>query len=158
VFCLASVAWGAGMRAGVARLDITPEGPIWLSGYGDRTHPSTGVLTRLWAKALALEDAKGGRVVIVTTDLIGLPRAITDPVSARIEKEYGLERARVLFNSSHTHTGPLVRSNLMTMFDLSPEDKERVQAYGNRLSEALFQVVGAALGDLAPAELSYGSG
>ena len=74
VLCLAAVAWGAGMRGGVARIDITPDGPIWLSGYGDRTHPSTGVLIRLWAKALALEDAKGGRVVIVTTDLIGLPR------------------------------------------------------------------------------------
>src|SRR5437763_11207421 len=136
IFCVAPMVWGTGMRAGVAALDITPEGPIWLSGYGDRTHPSTGVLIPLWAKALALEDSKGGRVVIVTTDLIGLPRAITDPVSARIEKEYGIERSRVLFNSSHTHTGPVVRSNLMTMFDLSPEDKETIQAYGNRLSDA----------------------
>ncbi len=158
VLAAASVAWAAGMRAGVARMDITPEGPIWLSGYGNRTHPSTGVLTPLWAKALAIEDAKGGRVVIVTTDLVGLPRAITDPVAARIEKEYGLERSRVLFNSSHTHTGPLVRSNLTTMFDLGPEDKDRVQVYGNRLTEALFHVVGGALGDLAPAELAYGAG
>jgi hypothetical protein len=158
IFCLAPVALGASMRAGVARIDITPEGPIWLSGYGDRTHPSTGVLIRLWAKALALEDSKGGRVVIITTDLIGLPRAITDTVSARIEQTYGLERSRILFNSSHTHTGPVVRSNLMTMFDLSQEDKERIQAYGNRLSEALFQVVGGALGDLSPAELSFGGG
>jgi hypothetical protein len=158
VLCLVPAALGAGMRAGVAKLDITPEGPIWLSGYGDRTHPSTGVLMKLWAKALALEDSKGGRVVIVTTDLIGLPRAITDPVSARIEQVYGLERSRVLFNSSHTHTGPVVRSNLMTMFDLSPEDKDRIQAYGSRLSEALFQVVGGALGDLVPADLAFGSG
>ena len=94
------------MRAGVARVDITPDGPIWLTGYADRTHPSTGVLLPLWAKALAIQDAKGGRVVIVTTDLIGLPRAITDAVAARIAKEYSLERSRVLFNSSHTHTGP----------------------------------------------------
>jgi hypothetical protein len=113
---------------------------------------------RLWAKALALEDSKGSRIVIVTTDLIGLPRAITDPVSARIEQTHGLERSRILFNSSHTHTGPVVRSNLMTMFDLSPEDKERIQAYGSRLSDALFQVVGAAIGDLSPAELSFGAG
>jgi neutral ceramidase len=81
------------LRAGAGRVDITPDGPIWLSGYGDRTHPSTGVLTKLWAKALAMEDSKGGRVVIVTTDLIGLPRTLTDPVAARIAKEYSLERS-----------------------------------------------------------------
>ena len=154
----ASLALGAGFRAGTGRVDITPLEPIWLSGYGNRTHPSTGVLNRLWAKALAIEDPKGGRVVIVTTDLIGLPRAITDPVSARIGKEYGLERSRVLFNSSHTHSGPVVRSNLMTMFDLNAGDRARVEAYGERLREALFQVAGAALGDLAPAALSFGSG
>src|SRR5437879_376788 len=114
ILCLAgaSVALSAGLRAGVGRIDITPDGPIWLSGYGDRTHPSTGVLTKLWAKALAIQDSKGGRVVIVSTDLIGLPRAITDAVAARIEKEYGLDRSRVMFNSAHTHTGPIVRSNL----------------------------------------------
>ena len=153
-----SIAFSTGLRAGTGRIDITPSGPIWLSGYGDRTHPSTGVLTKLWAKALAIDDGKGGRVVIITTDLIGLPRAITDTVSARIAKEFGLERSQILFNSAHTHTGPVVRSNLVTMFDLSPEELERIREYGDRLREALYVVAGAALGDLSPAEISYGSG
>ncbi|MBK5291532.1 MAG: hypothetical protein JJE04_07660, partial [Acidobacteriia bacterium] len=64
-------------RAGTARVDVTPDGPIWMSGYASRDHASEGVLTRLYAKALALEDGKGTRVVILTTDLIGLPRSIT---------------------------------------------------------------------------------
>lgn len=72
------------LRAGTARVDITPKGPIWMSGYADRKHPSEGVLHPLWAKALAIEDDRHGRVVIVTTDLIGLPRAITDAVAARV--------------------------------------------------------------------------
>ena len=154
----ASIACSAGLRAGAGRVDITPDGPIWLSGYGDRTHPSTGILTKLWAKALAIEDTKGGRVVIVTTDLIGLPRTLTDPVAARIAKEYSLDRSRVMFNSAHTHTGPMVRSNLTTMFELGVEDRARIDAYSERLREALFAVVRAALGDLTPAEVSYGSG
>jgi len=33
---------------------------------------------------------KAGAVVIVSTDLVGLPRAITDVVAARVLKEYGL--------------------------------------------------------------------
>ncbi len=147
-----------GMRAGVGRVNITPDGPIWMTGYASRTHPSTGVLQPLWAKALAIEDAKGSKVVIVTTDLIGLPRSITDVVSARILKDHGLDRARLLFNSSHTHTGPLVRGNLITMFDLNPQDLAKVEEYGQKLTDQLVQVVAAAIGDLAPATLDYGFG
>jgi hypothetical protein len=163
VLCLSlalcgAVAQGAGFRAGVARLDITPGRPIWLTGYGDRTHPSTGVVHPLWAKALAIEDGKGGRVVIVTTDLIGLHRSITDPVAARVQKEYGLDRSQIWFNSSHTHTGPVVWPALPTMFELGPQDLQTVEDYGRRLAGDLFTVIGAALGRLAPAQVSYGSG
>jgi hypothetical protein len=44
------------------------------------------------------------------------------------------------------------------MFDLPPEDAGRVAQYGRKLTDDLFNVVSAALGDLAPAEISYGSG
>ena len=41
-------------RVGTGRVDITPEGPIWLAGYGDRKKPSEGVEQHLFAKALAI--------------------------------------------------------------------------------------------------------
>ena len=44
----------AGFRAGLARVNITPDGPIWLSGYASRNKPSEGVYQELFAKALAL--------------------------------------------------------------------------------------------------------
>ncbi len=148
----------AAFKAGVARARITPDGPIWMSGYAARKHPSEGVLTELWAKALALESSKGGRVVLVTTDVIGLPRAISDVVAARVEKQYGLERARLLLNSSHTHSGPVLRANLSAMYDLSPEDDRQVSEYSRKFTDALVSVIGAALGDLQPAQLFYGAG
>ncbi len=150
--------FAADFKAGVARIDITPQTPSWMSGYADRTHPSTGVLHPLWTKALAIEDNKSGRVVIVTTDLIGLPRTITDLVAARALKEYGLDRSRLLFNSSHTHTGPVVPPTLPTMFALSPEDRQIAEDYSRKLAEDLFTAIGAALGRLAPAQISYGLG
>ncbi|MGB9605389.1 MAG: neutral/alkaline non-lysosomal ceramidase N-terminal domain-containing protein [Bryobacteraceae bacterium] len=145
-------------KAGIGRVKITPSEPIWLSGYAARNHPSEGVVHDLWVKALALEDARGGRVVIVGTDLIGLPRAITDPVAARLQQQYGLERARVLFTATHTHSGPVVRSNLTAMYDLDAENARRVQHYGDVVAQALFDAVAAALGDLKPARLFYGAG
>ena len=145
-------------KAGVARVDITPEGSIWMSGYAVRKKPSEGVLTRLQAKALAIADARGTRVVIVTTDLIGLPRQITEEVAARAQKQWGLERSRLLFNSSHTHTGPVVRPNLETMYNLTPEQSQKVAEYSRKLREDLYAVVGGALANLEPAALEYGQG
>ena len=155
---LAGALGAAEFRAGVARMDITPDGPTWMSGYASRTKPSTGVLQRLWAKALAIEDGKKNRVVIVTTDIIGLPRAISDVVAARVQKDHGLDRASVLFNSSHTHTGPVVRPNLISMYSLSDAEDRRLKEYALQLTDKLVGVVGAALGDLKPAKLSYGTG
>ena len=145
-------------QAGVARVDITPQESIWMSGYAVRKKPSEGVLTPLHAKALAIADARGTRVVIVTTDLIGLPRQITDEVAARVQKQWGLERSRLLFNSSHTHSGPVVRPNLETMYNLSPEQSARVAEYSRKLREDLYTVVGAALANLEPATLEFGEG
>lgn len=148
----------ADFQAGVARIDITPSKPIWMSGYAARTHASTGVLHPLWAKALALQDNKGGRVVIVTTDLIGLPRSITDLVAARALKEYDLDRSRLLFNSSHTHTGPVVPPTLPNLFALAADDRQIGNEYSRKLADDLFLAIGAALGKLAPAQVSYGLG
>ncbi len=158
VLLAAATLTAADFKAGVARLKITPDVPIFLSGYASRTHPSEGVLVDLWAKALALQDSKGNRVVIVTTDLIGLPRSISDLVAARAQKEWGLQRPQLVLNSSHTHTGPVLRQNLSIMFNLSPEDAGRVDAYSAKLTDDLVTVIGAALGDLAPADAFYAHG
>jgi hypothetical protein len=155
---LAASLTAADFKAGVARLKITPQFPIWMSGYASRTHPSEGVVMDLWARALALEDQKGNRVVIVTTDLVGLPRSISNLVAARVQKQWGLDRAQLVLNSSHTHTGPVIRQNLNTMFSFGEEDEQRVEAYSSKLTDDLVAVIGAALGDLAPADVSYGHG
>jgi neutral ceramidase len=150
---------GAGeLKAGVARKIITPTGPIWMSGYAARTRPSDGVMHDLWTKALALEDSQGHRVVIVTVDLIGLPREISDKVAARVQKKHGLERGQLMLNSAHTHCGPAVPPDLDIMLDANDRDRRQLADYGDRLVESLVDVVGAALADLSPATLSVGHG
>ena len=70
---------------------------------------SRGKIHDLYAKALAIQDSRGDRVVLVTTDLLGLPRSLTSEISEYANKSYGLRRDQILFNSSHTHTGPVVK-------------------------------------------------
>src|SRR5205807_3455530 len=158
VLCCAALLNAAEYKAGVASQVITPAQPIYLTGYANRTHPSDGVVQDLKAKALAIEDGSKNRVVIVTTDLIGLPRSITDVVAARAGKEYGLERARLIINSSHTHTGPLIAHNLELMFELSPQDRQVVEEYSRKLTQDLVLLIGQAIQNLEPADVWFGNG
>src|SRR5918994_2162036 len=64
----------ANWKAGFAKTNITPDGPIWLAGFGARTKPSEGVLHPIYIKALALQDERGAVSVLVTSDLLGFNR------------------------------------------------------------------------------------
>jgi hypothetical protein len=155
---IAATASAAGLRAGVGRVDITPSGPIWMSGYASRTHPSESVLQHLWARALAIDTGSGGSLVIVSTDLIGLPFEVADQVAARAGRQFGLERSHLLLNSSHTHTGPVIWPNLASMFTLPPGEEQKLKDYAPHLVDGLVAVIGQAVADLAPAEVSFGFG
>ena len=102
-----SVSAQTGWKAGVARVNITPRESIWLAGYGARTKPSEGVLQDIYAKALAFEDSDGVTTVLVTADLLGFTREMSETIAERARKKYGLPRERLAFNASHTHSGPV---------------------------------------------------
>ncbi len=157
-FLLALPLLAADYKAGFGRMDITPAQPIYLSGYAARKKPSEGVLQKIWAKALAIEDNKGNRVVIVTTDLIGLPRHVSDQICAEVEKRYRLRRNQLLLNSSHTHSAPVVHGNLTSMFDLTPGQKRAITDYTQTLAKQIADVVGSSLGNMQPARLDIGHG
>lgn len=149
---------GDAIRAGVAKVSITPEGPVWLNGYAARTEPSRGVLHDIWAKALALEDGKGGRVVIVTVDLLGLSHEIVEQVAQQADSLYGLRREQLVLNSSHTHAAPMIWPCLDVIYDLSPDDQRKVSLYGQEVAAKLMKLIGTALRTLAPATLYTGHG
>jgi len=153
--------WAAdppGWKAGVAKIAITPEQPMWMSGYSSRTKPAEGKLTDLWAKALVLEDARGHRGVLVTLDLVGIERALSLEVCELVEKKYGLKRAAIILNTSHTHCGPVVRSNLNVMYMLDETQQKYIHEYADTLRDRIVRVVGEALGKLQPANLSWATG
>src|SRR4051794_39569795 len=108
-------------QAGVAKVNISPELPIWLSGYGGRNKPAAAKHDELWAKALVLEDAAGNRAALVTMDLVGMPRDVSLEVCKRIEDRYKLPRSAIAICVSHTHSGPVVRGNLMAMYALDDD-------------------------------------
>ena len=149
---------GADFQVGIARVKITPPTPYWLSGYASRTNPALAVRQDLWAKVLAVRDPKEQQAIFVTLDLIGLPREISDAVTARARKQFKLDGSQLLLNCSHTHCGPAVGSNLSVMFDFNAADAQRVRQYSDELTTNLVRVIGDALRNQAPANLAAGNG
>ncbi|MBI3469077.1 MAG: neutral/alkaline non-lysosomal ceramidase N-terminal domain-containing protein [Planctomycetes bacterium] len=96
-------------KAGVASAAITPKQSMWMAGYAARDKPSEGTAQDLYAKALAFEDAQGTRMVIVTSDLIGILRSVRDVVEKRVGESFNLPPEGLLLNASHTHCGPEYR-------------------------------------------------
>lgn len=144
-------------KAGVATVAITPGQSMWMAGYASRTKPSEGVLSELHAKALAIEDAAGTRAVMVTTDLISIPRGLRQQVTQALEKKHKLKPSGVFMNCSHTHCGPVVTDDVevSVIYALDREQQLRVDAYFDELRDKLIGVCDAALSDLQPAKLSY---
>jgi Neutral/alkaline non-lysosomal ceramidase, N-terminal len=148
----------AAMKAGFAKIVITPEKNVWMAGYANRTKPSEGKIHDLYGKALVIQDSRGGRVILVTTDLLGLPRELTSEISEYANKSYGLRRDQILFNSSHTHTGPVVKSSLAGAYDLDAAQSALIDDYTRKLKNDLLKAIGEAIKDLSPARLSFGRG
>jgi hypothetical protein len=154
VACLTAIVNGqnpASWKAGAAAVDITPDGPVWMAGYGSRTKPSEGVAQRIHAKALAIDDNANGRTVIVTLDLIGVPRELRDGVERRVHKQYGLSPGSILLNASHTHSGPAPSTRGVD----DPIYARVADAYQRVLEEKIVQVIGQALSRSAPANLYF---
>jgi len=145
-------------KAGAARVKITLDKLMWMSGYSSRTKPAEGTLIDLWAKALVLEDPDGRRVALVTMDLVGIPRDLSVAVCADVTKKHKLPRECICLAVSHTHTGPVAGNNLKAMYFLDEVQEKLVDDYAKSLHAKLVDVVGAALANLAPADLARGNG
>ena len=92
------------MRAGVAKIDITPQvsAGAFMTGYTSKLDmPATGVHDPLRARALVLDDGRT-TLALVALDLIGLnPGRL-----CALARAQGLDH--ILLAATHTHGGPLV--------------------------------------------------
>ncbi|RPE09553.1 hypothetical protein EGT74_21435 [Chitinophaga lutea] len=147
-----------GWKAGAARIDITPAGNMWMAGFAVRTHASTGKMHALWAKALAIEDAAGKKVLLITSDLLGFPKATSDRIRDAIRTKFGLQRDQVMLNSSHTHSGPVIGEALSDIYLINKDEATRIEQYTASLEAKIITLAGNALADLAPADISVQNG
>jgi len=145
-------------KIGLAQVKITPEQPIFMSGYASRTKPFERVEADLWAKALYLEDGRGGRAVVITTDLLGFPASIADPMCERIREKTGLRREQVLINSAHIHSGPMIGADDAARDNVPADEARKVAEYTRKLVDKIVDLAAQSVSRPEPARLSMAGG
>jgi neutral ceramidase len=140
-------------QAGAASINITPPMNMWMAGYSARKKAAEGKSQELFAKALALRDEGGSRVVIVTTDLISIAPSLRATMEKRVQAAYQLGPESLLLNASHTHSGPEYR--VAANSNVDAQRRRHAADYTAMLEEKLTTVVGEALQNLAPARLAW---
>jgi neutral ceramidase len=88
----------AALKAGAAKVDVTPE-PSQL--------PKTyeGILDHLYSRAIVMESGSS-RAALITVDAGGVPDAVWKSVTEQIEKDLGIPARNVLVTATHTHSVP----------------------------------------------------
>jgi hypothetical protein len=118
------------LRAGAARVDITP-------AHGELPKNSRGILDRLYARAIVLENGIS-TAALITIDAGAVPDALWQAVTGRIERELKIPAASVLLTATHTHSA----------------GGQRGPDYAQKIVES----VRLAQQRLTPARMGYGTG
>lgn len=98
------------LRIGWAEADITPEGPVHLTGLGKVVRITDKVKDPLKATVLAMESvapAQPGCAVLVSLDLLSASECIRDGVREHLRRELPeVPPEMVFFFATHAHTAP----------------------------------------------------
>lgn len=149
-------------RVGTASVDITPRHPIWLSGFASRVHAPSSVRLlhadiplRARAVAIRAHDAvrKGidGRAtssviaVVVTLDVIAIPRNFSSAIYSLVARRHGLDRRTLRICVTHTHSGPVIADALAPLSPNDPPNVKRIKDYEQTLLAHVLHVIAVAL-------------
>ncbi len=144
---------------GAARVDVTPNTPVRLSGFGFRREESEGIQSPIYARALAIGTDEEGPTILITLDSTGISDAVVTEVSKQLAQD-GISREKFAITTTHTHTAPMLKGILPTLFGQPIPDahQKHIDQYTKELTEHLVEVSRSALKARQPAELWWGTG
>ena len=136
--------WSATLKAGVAKVEITPPPGIPLWGYSDRKGPATGTLDPLYARVLVLEVGNQ-RLGLVTVDL---GRSFGPASLDWLRNATRNDVSFIVVAATHTHSGPVIQD----------EHPEGVPAWETSALQKIAKAIGEARAHLTDARIGTGYG
>jgi hypothetical protein len=146
-------------RAACVKVDITPDTPQWLQGYGPRR--SEGVHDRIYHRIVAMDDGTT-TFYLVSTDICTISPSFYHAFQEKLQGETEIKPQQVWWSTTHTHSAPHVGPQDMgRLFVQTLGDRFSIQhdtAYWSRVTDVLVKGIQEAQSRLEPARLGIGSG
>jgi len=135
----------AQFMAGFGKADITPqEQGVPMNGYASSSERlSTGLLSYLYATAVAVRDGEGNTAVVMSIDHAALSATYATEVREWAQRELDIPVENILISAIHQHSCP----------DPSNSEFPSSMRYRDHMIQGMKDAIAAAVEDLAPAEL-----
>jgi neutral ceramidase len=134
---------GVSLRAGLAKVEITPSKPVTLGGYALRTGPSKGVFGPIYTRVLVFDDG-AQRLAFISSDVVDYREP--EETRKRISEAAGIPFSNVLLYSVHNHSAPF------------PNSGEADQEWQREFVDKITLAVKKAIANLQPVKLGGGIG
>jgi len=153
---MAMASTGAEILIGAATTNITPEGPVALSGQMNRriAHEVTSPLT---ATAIAMESRKEGKTIdqaiMVSCDLMGIPEGMVERLRQGLKDRLpDFEFKKLFLNATHTHNAPVLKEDL---YDIPEKGVIQPAVYVRFLIDRLSDLIIRAWEARKPSAMSW---
>ena len=154
IFAIGSLS--AEFRAAAVKVDITPQSPQWLLGYGPRK--SMGVHDPIYHRVIALDDGKT-QFYLVSSDLCLFSPGLYDEVADELKQRMGIDRKQFWWSVTHTHSAPEVGPRgVYNALLKGRSDHEVDLEYTQKVRSLLISAIEQARAGLQPARLQTGTG
>ncbi|MBC8084587.1 MAG: neutral/alkaline non-lysosomal ceramidase N-terminal domain-containing protein, partial [Hymenobacter sp.] len=141
---------GAGLRAGWAKVNLTPAYATPTAGYGNRRGNFEGVHDSIFARAIVLDNG-GLRVALVSVDLLIVPPTVTAQLKKKLPA-IGFSLARTYLAATHSHNSLGAWGERFIGQVFAGQYDQRVV---DHITNSIVKAVDAAQQQLAPTQVGY---
>ncbi len=143
---------------GVSEVDVTPDYPVRLSGYGARREETAKIKSTLYARALAIGAERP--VLMLALENCGVTASFTASVVRELGRRAGIDRECVVLCYTHTHNAPMLSGAAPMLFstDIPAAHQRHIDRYTGEVAGLLVEAGLRALSNRKPACLSYSEG